>query len=360
MQTTQTECGICAVSMLASAYGFRKPLSFYRERFKIGRDGVSLKALSYVLSDIGLEPRIIESEKLDADLLKSVLPCIICVNNHYVVLEKIKKGKCHICDSGKGKLIRSVFELNKEYSGYIVTVKKTEKFKPTNDEQKDFRYILLFFKKIGMRLFLSVSLCILCNVIMIFIPILLQGFIDSLVYVENERNVTQIAIKLIIIILVYYVITRLRNNKLVELQGDIINNVSSSVIAHMLKIQYSFYDNRTSAELIYRLKIMDGLSRTLTNVVITFAIGITTIIVVGAYIALTSPALICILLLITLLIVVFVVLNNRELVDRNTKLIALGQGLESLQSEMIMNMFQIKCMKLEHHFDKIFIKKLEE
>ena len=360
MQTTQTECGICAVSMIASYYGYRKPLSFYREKFKIGRDGMSLKALSFVLSDIGLEPKIIKSDKIDQDLLKNVVPCIICINNHYLVLEKIKKRKCYLCDPAKGKQIRSVFELNKEFAGYIVTVKKTEKFKKTNDELKDFRYIELFFKKISAGLAISILLCILCNVVMIFIPLLLQGLIDSLVYVGKEADFSHIALKLITILLVYCVITRLRNNRLVELQGDIINNVSTGVIAHMLRIPYSFFDNRTSAELIYRLKIMDGMSRTLTNVVITLAIGITTISVVGIYIAVTSPVLISILLVITLLIVLFVVLKNRELIDKNTKLVTLSQGLESMQSEMIMNMFQIKCMKLEHHFEKIYDKKLEE
>ena len=360
MQTTQTECGICAVSMLSSYYGFKKPLSFYREKFKIGRDGMSLKALSYVLSDIGLEPEIIKSNKIDPDLLKNAVPCIICVNNHYLVLEKIKKRKCYLCDPAKGKQIRSVFEINKEFAGYIVTVKKTEKFKKTNDTLRDFRYIKLFFKKISARFAMSILLCILCNVVMIFIPLLLQGLIDSLVYIGGKTDFSFIASKLIIILTIYYIITRIRNNKLVELQGDIIKNVSTSVIAHMLRIPYSFFDNRTSAELIYRLKIMDGMSKSLTNVVITLAIGITTITVVGTYIAMTSPILLSILLVLTLLIVLFVVLKNQELVDKNTKLAALSQGLESMQSEMTINMFQIKCMKLESHFEKIYNKQLEE
>lgn len=128
MQTAQNECGICAISMLASFYSFRKPVSYYRDRFDIGRDGMSLKNLCYVLSDISLEPNIIKINKIEEKYIKKNTPYIICVTNHYVVLEKIKNNKCYIFDSAKGKRIVPIDELNSDFAGYIVSVTKKENF----------------------------------------------------------------------------------------------------------------------------------------------------------------------------------------------------------------------------------------
>lgn len=360
MQTSQNECGISAIAMLASYYTFRKPLSYYRERFDIGRDGMSLKNLCYVLSDIGLEPNIMKIDKIKETYIEKNKPYIICVKNHYIVLEKVKNSKCYVLDSARGKRVLTFDELNEDFAGYLVSVTKKEEFQKSKEDLKDFRYIYNLFNKIKKPLLCGIILSIMCNIVLILVPTLIQNIIDYLIYKENNISILHIGVKILCVLATYYFITRLRNNKLVDLQGEIIDKLSMNVVSHLLKIPYSFFDNRSSGDLMFRLNLLDGIAKSLTNTLITLVIGITTITVVSIYMITYNIYMIPILLIISVVIVSYVIWRNVTLLNKNRKQLGLNQILDSIKSEIIMDMFQIKCMNLEPHFGKIYYQNLTE
>lgn len=360
MQTTQNECGICVISMLASFYGFRKPISYYRERFNIGRDGMSLKNLCYILSDISLEPVIEKITHIDNEIIKKKTPYIICANNHYIVLEKIKNNRCYIYDPARGKIIESLEDINKKFSGYIVSVNKTENFKKSKDDLKDFKYIVQLIKIIRRRLIKAVLISIICNIVLVIVPTIIQEIIDSLIYLDKTVEYGFMFGKILLILTVYFILTRLRNNSLVNLQGDIIDNLSMRTISHLLRVPYSFFDNRGSGDIIFRLNLLQGIEKTLVNTIITLIIGITTIVVVGIYMIIYNIYIIPIMLLISAILIIFVMIENKKLTYKNRKLLTYNQALESLQTEIIMDMFQIKCMNLTDQFNNMYKAKLSE
>ena len=73
-QTIVTECGACSLSMVASYYGFRQNISFYRNAFSIGRDGTTVKELYDIFSSIGMDVRVYKCKKMEDFPFKKGVP----------------------------------------------------------------------------------------------------------------------------------------------------------------------------------------------------------------------------------------------------------------------------------------------
>lgn len=96
LQSNQNECGLCAIAALASVYGFIQPIEFYRKKFFIGRDGLTLASLKEILKSIYFIPTVEKTGSLQVEDLKKKAPCILFLKHHYVMFEKIHKKMFYI------------------------------------------------------------------------------------------------------------------------------------------------------------------------------------------------------------------------------------------------------------------------
>lgn len=92
-QTTTSDCGLCCISMLASAYSFNQPLAFYRKQFNIGRDGISIDGICEIYKSINMDTKVLRIDDLIEYLDHQYeAPCILYLNTqHFVVAQK--RGK---------------------------------------------------------------------------------------------------------------------------------------------------------------------------------------------------------------------------------------------------------------------------
>lgn len=81
--------------MIASYYGFRQMISFYREMYNIGRDGMSVGDICDVFQQIHIQAKLV---KVDGLSNINQFPCILCLRHHFVVLEKRKNEIYKILD----------------------------------------------------------------------------------------------------------------------------------------------------------------------------------------------------------------------------------------------------------------------
>ncbi|HEL0658325.1 TPA: cysteine peptidase family C39 domain-containing protein, partial [Streptococcus suis] len=58
MQISNTECGLCCVRTILEAFGYNTSLIELRQINEPGRDGLSLKQLSSILSNFGIDSKI--------------------------------------------------------------------------------------------------------------------------------------------------------------------------------------------------------------------------------------------------------------------------------------------------------------
>lgn len=104
-QMQQTECGLCCLAMVSGYYNGNYTLNELREFNEAGRDGLNLLNLRNLGRDLGFDTKVLKTNTCNQSELNHIqLPAIVFFdNNHFVVLEKVKKGMYHIIDPGFGR-----------------------------------------------------------------------------------------------------------------------------------------------------------------------------------------------------------------------------------------------------------------
>ena len=85
-QTTFSECGLCCIAMISDYYGYRKPISFYRQLFRVGRDGIDISQMYLLFQQLHLEPHayvVNEPKEFNFGEHPYVM---LTKDNHYVVI----------------------------------------------------------------------------------------------------------------------------------------------------------------------------------------------------------------------------------------------------------------------------------
>lgn len=150
-QHDQRDCGAACLSMISSYYGLKQPLSKYRELTKTDRMGTNLYGLVDGANKIGLEAQAssgssdelfsgIESGEINFPFVAHIVSDTAML--HYVVVFEIKKDTVILGDPAKGKVCLNIKDFINQWTGYIVTFRKTDNFKKGNTQTGS---ILKFF-----------------------------------------------------------------------------------------------------------------------------------------------------------------------------------------------------------------------
>ncbi|MFC0232861.1 peptidase domain-containing ABC transporter [Vagococcus entomophilus] len=348
-QSQQSECGLCCIAMLSSYYGYVKSLNSYRLLFKTGRDGMSLFNMCKILNNIGIKTKvekILTLTKHDFD----ERPSILFINeNHYVVaLKKVKN--LYIYDPAIGKKKISEEELSSLNCLYLlksdmdkdIFVKSIEKNSETKHLTKLFVSVSKLFTFVVLTSFFS-------YIISIWVPLIMRNMIDQLINTE-QFNLQGTIISISLVIVGYLIVSVMRNFSVVKLQKKIVTNLSNTKIAHLLNINFSYFDERTSGGVLYRLNLVDQLQNLILNDLIQFIISITVFLVTFSYILLMYPYLILPLTVILAATILLTILFHKKVLAQKQSENQKYSNLNSLTTEIVRGIYQIKCLKLEKFF----------
>ena len=174
LQNNKYDCAFACLAMLFSYKDIEVPTSAFTENEIIGRDGVSLKDLKDICTKKQATLKIYrvekeEFKKLRVNINKPYL--VYWNNNHYVILEKIKKNKIVIIDPAVGRItisgdvsyltatLRSLLTVNKFAGNSGVDV--TEMLPAYNAD-----YILVYLSSVYGMLAAILICCILAVLIL--------------------------------------------------------------------------------------------------------------------------------------------------------------------------------------------------
>lgn len=336
---------------MASYYGFEKPIEFFRNQFKVGRDGLSVKAMCTILDKIYLAPTLYTIKHLN-NLEKKYLPCIMCLENHYVVLERIHKGYCFMMDPAVGRCKKSIEEIENIFVGHIVCVAPNNGFRKNVERNSEYRYIKKYLYKARGLLSCSVLVCILGTLVTILIPDEMQRLVDEVLYQKiNIWNNTTI-LSIFCLIVSFYLTNILKNMSLVKLQSKLIKQCSYDATIHLLKVKYEFYDNKPPGDMIFRMNLLRNTEQIISTTVISFITSSVMIVFVLIYFLLNFRLFGCYTLGISIGVFLLVLYKNYKLSIINEKYLRESKKFENFQTEQIINMYSIKAMGLEKYFGK--------
>ena len=191
-QMEQSECGLCCLAMVLSYYKHNKSLSELRELGGGGRDGTNLLILRNIARSLGMDS---EGMKVPLDKLNQIpLPCILhWGNNHFVVLEKIKKDKLYILDPAIGRRIIGQDELKDHFSGMALLLVPTSNLVKVNAPSIWIKVLKLIIKEKWLVSTILVWTLWL-QILAILTPMLTQFIIDSVLTPKNIEPMKIIAV----------------------------------------------------------------------------------------------------------------------------------------------------------------------
>ena len=135
LQMEFLECGAAALAMILAYYGKWLPLEKIRLDCGVSRDGSNADNIMKAAKkyDLDAEAYSVEIDDLkegniDEDI--NTFPCIAYWNyDHFVVLDGFKNEKeVVINDPAQGKIIVSMDEFDKSFTGLILTMKPNDTF----------------------------------------------------------------------------------------------------------------------------------------------------------------------------------------------------------------------------------------
>ncbi len=198
-QHDQRDCGAACLSMIASHYGLKYPISKYRELTKTDQNGANLYGLCDAAQKIGFKAEALSGNI--HDLLEGInkgkikFPFIAHIINedymqHFVVVLNIKNNKVIIADPAKGKVKYTIEQFAELWNGYIVTFEKTGAFQKGNYTKGSFKKFFSLLRGQYGRLTTVIILSLIISVIGIIGAFVFEVIIDDF-YNANESIVCE-------------------------------------------------------------------------------------------------------------------------------------------------------------------------
>ena len=338
-QMQQTECGLCCATMILRYYKSQDRITTIRENLEAGRDGLKLSYISDYLKKRGMETRIY---KADIDTLdKLPLPAIIFWNNeHFVVLEKIKKNTTYIVDPafGRRKIDRETME--QSYSDVVMVIQPTENYKPLKEKANTWNIVLEHMKKSKKAIALIVLMSVLAYSLQLSVPIMIQKIIDSKSIHKHGSIVVGLAILL-------GIMNYIRGRKMIILQIETDFHLAKSVFSKILKLPYKYFEGRAPGDILFRMSSITNIRDLLSEQVVQTVMQAGVLFFIFAYMFMKSVTITLVATVIFVITGVFIFSMKTLISEVNQDDMMKNTMLQTVQVETIYSMFAIKTSGME-------------
>lgn len=250
-QTEPSDCGAAALLMVLRYYGCHVSLEEIRAASSASRDGSNAASMIIAAREYGLQS---SGYKVSADRVAELpLPCILhWNNNHFVVLDEIRKDKVWINDPAQGRRVLTREELNAHYSGVALVFHPGENFRKIPEKRAilaGIRESMALFR--GAWTFLTIS-GIALIIPGLIIPMLTKTFMDQIVIGTSRNWLGMVLAGIGMMILCQAGLGFLRSGVLSRLKMVQTLESNHRLIGKMLRLPVSYYEQHFTGELSLR------------------------------------------------------------------------------------------------------------
>jgi ATP-binding cassette subfamily B protein len=346
-QLSATDCGAAALAMVLGYHGKQIPLDEIRQTLGVGRNGTSAAALLRAARSYGLRGRGVRAE-ID-DLCSLPVGTILYWEfRHYVVLQRVGREHVDIVDPASGRRSVANLTFRRAFTGVALIFEPTEEFEPGLAKPQR---TWVVFREILQRRSLLVRILSTSAVIQILsaaMPFLTGVLIDRVVPRKDYSLLLVLAAGYLVFQLFNGLAGFVRAHLLLHLQTQVEASFTLRFLDHLIGLPYSFFQQRTSGDLMMRLSSNSSIkeiltSTTLSTVMDGFMVSLYLVLLMLANVTLTL--IVIAVAVARTLLVVLMRHKQRELLAENLEISARSQ---TYQVEMLSGMETLKAMGLEH------------
>ncbi len=277
-QHDEKDCGIACLATICRFYGSKVSINQLRNMSKPNTNGYCIDELVMIAEKMGFAAEGLygtKNEFLSAiknqELLMPFIAHIKVSTGafHYITIWKQNDKQVEVFDPSKGKIKIGWEEFLQCWTGYVISIVKTEKFRPTNFKTGYYRTyvsILLKSKYDFLRVFV---LSILISAISVGTTYVYKGIIDDFVISEiSSESIGKWYMIFSILCSIYFI-----RMFFFFLRGKVITCVGSKVETHMMESYFNsllyskicFYDTYKNGEIISRYYDINKVKNILTE-----------------------------------------------------------------------------------------------
>lgn len=255
LQFNPTECGAACLAMILSYHGRATGIAECRARLGPGRDGVKVQTIVQAARDYGLRTRVYSAEL--HQFMHISLPAIVHWNfNHFVIVSRWWSTKVEIIDPAFGRRVIGHDEFGKSFTGIVITFEPGAHFVEQGRARFTWRgYLRYVLRAPGVvnMIVQVLGASLLLQMLGLGLPLFTKVLVDQVLPAHTLSLLGIIGLGMVVIVGAQLIAGYLRATLLLYLQWRFDIQIMLGIFEHILKLPFSFFEQRTSGDLLTRL-----------------------------------------------------------------------------------------------------------
>jgi ATP-binding cassette, subfamily B, bacterial CvaB/MchF/RaxB len=243
-QAEAAECGLACLAMISAFYGREVGLASIRRRFALSMKGMTLRTLVEVANATGFGARPVRCDPEELQDLR--LPAILhWGTNHYVVLEKVSRGRLIVADPAQGRLVLPVSYADSMFTGIALELTPNTSFQRTRERNPlKLGSLLSLANGVGKALVQTIVLSLFVELMFLITPFYLQLVIDQALLKSDSALLTVLAISFSLVLLFRVIAGGLRG-----LTSQFVSSVAAlemkqRIFSHLIRLPLDWFQKR--------------------------------------------------------------------------------------------------------------------
>ena len=324
LQMEAAECGAAALAIVLAYHGAWISLEQLRIACGVSRDGSKASNIIRAARRYGLVARGYSVEP--AALGQLPMPCIIHWNfKHFVVMEGVSGRHAYINDPATGRRRVSMAELDRAFTGVVLTFERGEEFKKLGARPNGIGLLLRELRRSKS----AVALLVIASMVLVIPNIIAAGFskifVDDILIQRMDSWLAPLLIGMALMATCRAVLVVVRQSVLLRLQAKLAVVTTSRFLWRLMMLPFEFFTQRHAGDVASRVASNELIARLLSGGITMNALSLTSVLLFGAAMAvydLTLTALCIAISLVNVLLLRLVAARRQELSYR----LAVEQG----------------------------------
>lgn len=343
-QQDEKDCGVCSLLSIIRYYKGNVPLEQLRLDARTNNEGTTALNLVLASQKYGFDAVGMKVENVN-DIKR--LPAIAHLNlkkgySHYVVVEKITKDKIILMDPAKGKVVKFLWEFQKEWSGVVLIFYPKQKIMVLKNDVT----LFTIFKKVFISEKNLIKIIVLVSFLLTIFTIALGYYFqmfNSLYLNKYPINYLKVLVLVFAIFTCFKLfLTYYRSYLENHLNKNIDCLITSDFLKHLFNLPLNVITSRKSGEILSRVNELTSIKGLITEIFITYTLDFLIVVITTFLLIRISSKLFLILFLTTIFYLFVGIITKKSIFEKAYQNISIESEFNNTVLENIKMINSIK------------------
>ncbi len=348
MQMNAVECGLACLAMILNYHGYRTTISEMQENNTVGRDGFSALAITQLARRYGLRTRAISLT--ENDFRHVSLPAIIHWEfNHFLILERWTPRYAYVVDPGSGRKRIAASQFESSFTGVVILLEPDVHFQQMAPQKRSALrdYTRRYLRQTPLLLGQILLATLLLQVFGLGVPFLTAIVVDRVLPFKLENTLFLLGVSIFVCLLAQVTTSVLRAILQVGLQSRIDAQMMLEFVEHLLALPYTFFQQRSSGDLLARLSSNTIIRDVLSGQLITSIMDSSMVLIYLAILLWQSPLFGLLVLVLGVLQVGVLALSRHAVHELSSQELAKQGKSQGYMAEVLAGIETLKAVGAE-------------